>query len=368
MDIRTRKLAPQYHKQDWRSKAAGNAANYRYTREFILKNYQNLMQPQFKCMDQIQDVLLNSPSPPLLTAIFPFSHELGEEPNSRKFPVREKKSEQMPEWYEDEEPKEVIPKPIAKSEVAEKIQSKDEAPAEIKLVLTSSLVKNLSQPKNVEEDDFEERFTKIDLQVEEKLKNIQADDDYEAPDWDEPTKEEFTFEPIKVVKPNGPVYDLNLLRYHFAIGNPFAQTLIDFGVPFGNNAITFNLGSKPFEKIWHYKDLEGQIHGPFSTLEMFAWTIRNCFPPDLEISIGNSMYFVPMNIFNTVPQIPESTFYPNQKQGSKEPKTLQEIESQQHINVGKNQNIKNDHKRVSKPNESATLDLKNMLGINKKNK
>ena len=102
---------------------------------------------------------------------------------------------------------------------------------------------------NVNEEDLEEKFSKIDIQVEEKLKKIEVEDDYGAPDWDEPTKEEFTFEPIKVTKPNAPAYEINLLRYHFAIGNPFAQTLIDFGVPLGKNLVTYTLGSKPFEKI-----------------------------------------------------------------------------------------------------------------------
>jgi GYF domain len=362
METRTRKLAPQYHRQDWRSKQSGNTAACKYTREFILKNYQNLKEPHFNCKEEDQEIILHSPSPPLLTAVFPFAHQLGEDPNSRKYPLREKKAEQMPEWYEDEEPKETIPQTFPVPEVQEKTHSKQQAPTEVKLVLVSPNIKNFSQGKDLEDKDYEEKFTKIDLQVEEKLKSLVTEDDYAIPEWDEPAKEEFTFEPIKVPKPVAPIYESNLLRYHFAIGNPFAQTLIDFGIPYGKNAITFNLGSKPFEKIWYYKDLEAHVHGPFSTLEMFGWTIRNCFPPDLEIAIGNSLYFVPMNIFNSAPQIPEPEYY-NKKN---KPKTLEEIESKQNLKTEKYSNSRTDHKKSSRSNETATLELKNILGINKK--
>lgn len=344
MEPRARKLAPHYHnRQDWRSKGPGNFATHRYTREYILKHYRNLLEPEMKCKDQIAEVLLHQPSPPLLTAIFPFAHSLGDEPNSRKYPVREKRSEQMPEWYEEEGNKESAPKSKGTIENTEKTQLKDEAHAEVKLVFNSN-VKNF-ETKASEEKDLEEKFTKIDLQVEEKLKNVQNDDDIEVPEWDEPSKEEFQFEPIKTaVKPAAPVFDLYLLRYHFAIGNPFAQTLIEFGIPLGKTNITFAPSTKPFEKIWYYKDLEGQMHGPFSTLEMFTWTIRDCFPPDLQIAIGDSMYFVPMNIFNSVPQIPDPVFYPPSQNTEKKPKdskSQQEIESQQHVQPSKFKNRKN---------------------------
>ena len=366
MENRTRKLAPQYHRQEWRSKPAGNSATHRYPREYILKHYQNLIEPHIGCRGEIEEIVLAEPSPPLLTAVFPFAHALGDEPNSRKFPPREKRTEQMPEWYEDEEPKETMSKPMQKVDSVEKVQAKTEHQSEVKLIFTSNDVKNLPE---INETDLEEKFTKVDLEVEEKLKKIENEDDYGAPDWDDPTKEEFTFEPIKPVRPAAPVYEINLLRYHFAIGNPFAQTLMDFGVPMGKTSVTYALDSKPFEKIWYYKDLESHVHGPFSTLEMFGWTIRNCFPPDLEIAIGNSMYFVPMNIFNSVPQIPDPAFYDNPKKKSdKEAKTLEEIESQQRNLVGKFTTTKTENHKNTKPNESATLELKNILGLNTKNK
>lgn len=361
MDIRTRKLAPQYARQDWRSRHTTNSASHKYSREHVLKNYQNLLEPQFQSKDDIQDVVLSLPSPPLLTAFFPFAHSLGEEVNSRKHVPREKRLEQMPEWYEEGETKEVITKPPVTIEICEKAQSKEEPQQVVKLVLMSKQVKNLEGDIELEGKDLEEKFTKIDLQVEEKLKNTENDDDYMAPDWDEPTKEEFTFEPIKVQKPQGPVLELPLLRYHFAVGNPFAQTLLDFGIPFSKNLLTYLPGSKPYEKIWYYKDLEGQVHGPFSTLEMFAWTIRDCFPPDLQIALGPGSIFVPMNIFNTIIQQTDDTS--PTKRLAKDMKTLEEIESYQSQMAGKANPVNLDLKKNTKTNETATFELKNILGL-----
>lgn len=360
METRTRKLAPSYSRQEWRSRPTGNSATHKYSRECILKNYQNLIEPSFKSKEDIQDTFLEIPSPPLLTAFFPFAHSLGDEVNSRKHVPRDKKVEQIPEWYDEEEPKEKPNKSPILIENTEKTQAVEEPQGDVKLVFNCKEVKNMDDVIDSDNKDFEERFTKIDLQVEEKLKSTNNDDDYIAPDWDEPTKEEFTFEPIKIARPQAPVFDINLLRYHFAVGNPFAQTLIDFGVSYGRNMLTYMPGTKPFEKIWYYKDLEGQVHGPFSTLEMFNWTIRECFPPDLEIAVGSSSYFVPMNIFNSMPQLSEE-FSP--KINSKNMKTLEEIESYQSQMVGKTNSAKSEYKKDAKTNETATFELKNILGL-----
>jgi hypothetical protein len=344
MDNRTRKAPSQFARQEWRNKAAGNSAQLRYSRELILRNYKNLKSPCFVSSSELSDYVLIHPSPPLLTAIFPFSHSLGEEVNSRKHLGREKRVEQMPEWYEEEEPKETISKTASSLEDNEKVFNKEEPNKDFKVILTSKHVKNLAL-EEYKDKDLEDMFSKIDLKVEEKLKKEVVEDEYAEPEWDDPVDEDFVFgsiqqeikKPVKEEKPEqvlplikpseappqvsrvlnqsapsvpkaseagkqqklaSPVFDINLLRYHQAIRNPFIQILMDYGVPYGKNSMTFTHGSKPFEKIWFYKDLDRNVQGPFSTLEMFAWTIRDCFPSDLEISIGTPNFFVPMNIFN----------------------------------------------------------------------
>lgn len=399
MDNRTRKVPSQFVRQEWRNKTAGNLAHLKYSREQILKNYKNLKQPSIQISEEIKAYVLTQPSPPILTAIFPFSHSLGEEVNSRKHLAREKRVEQMPEWYEDEEPKEITIKSPVLQEIHEKSSIKEEPVKDIKVVLMGTGVRNL------EEKDLEDTFSKVDLKVEEKLKKADVEDDYSVPDWDDPVEEEFEFEPIKPVKPLAPVFDINLLRYHFAIGNPFIRILMDFGIPLGKSNMTFTPGSKPFEKIWYYKDLEKKVQGPFSTLEMFAWTIRDCFPPDLEISVGTASYFVPMNIFNEISECDKTelddeppaeildsgfSLYRNKieapevismpeveaKENLEEKiedkgkglKTLEEIESIQQNLMGKEfGGVNQAAPKFIKSNEAATLELKGFLGLlNKK--
>ncbi|KAM7529651.1 hypothetical protein LguiB_033061 [Lonicera macranthoides] len=41
------------------------------------------------------------------------------------------------------------------------------------------------------------------------------------------------------------------------------------------------------EKLWHYRDLNGQIQGPFSMLQLQKWSATGCFPPDMRIWASN---------------------------------------------------------------------------------
>ena len=113
----------------------------------------------------------------ITVAFFPFSHSLGEEPNSRKHPVREKRPEQVPEWYEDSSKPEIPSKPI-KSERLDKPDNSDGVSEGLQGIFKKPL------------EDFDEKFTEVDRKVEEKLKNENTEEE-DAPNWDEPDKEEF---------------------------------------------------------------------------------------------------------------------------------------------------------------------------------
>ena len=389
-----------------------NQSVFRYKRDFILKNYRNLPPPWLACRDEVLDIVFDEPNPPLLNAFFPFVQPFGEELGSRKFPQRDKKYEQMPEWYQDDEGTEDL-KPG-------KMDNSD------KTGILDGFRRNSDREKEKEKEkekgdsgggdevevevEVEDRFSRIDLQVEEKLKDGHEEDCQEVPQWDEPDEDDFEFggngiegigrkgfgirndlgpahhisanpqvsksqqipqipQPAQVPQilktsqhiqaspslhssshtqvPRAPVYDINLLKYHLTIANPFAQLLIHFQIPLEGGAVTFSANSKPFEKMWFYKDLELKVHGPFSTLEMFSWTIRNCFPSDLQIALTPLMTFVPMYIFNSLAQEAEIYGEPVDRH------------TQLH---------KKDYKKYQKPNESATLYLKDMLGINKRGK
>jgi len=208
---------------------------------------------------------------------------------------------------------------------------------EVIILVNKGKVKNLTEKLEeceFKENEFEE-YSKVDVEVEEKLKNL-LDESEEVPDWDDPDpidlvmkeeapvvveveeepvpeqpKEELKAEeePKVPIAPVVPSYDKTLLDYHLAIGNPFATTLISFGILDENNRYFYPPDSKPFEKIWFYKDQEAKTQGPFSTIMMFNWTINGFFPPDLEIGIGNTGFFVPMNLFNSLPPLPEPVIY-----------------------------------------------------------
>ena len=83
---------------------------------------------------------------------------------------------------------------------------------------------------------------------------------------------------------------------HRTQGNPFAKELIDFG-QLSNNVLYLVPYTKPFEKIWFYNDLEGNMHGPFSSIEMFNWTARGFFPANLQISLSNKGPFIGMDVY-----------------------------------------------------------------------
>lgn len=251
------------------------------------------------------------------------------------------------------------------------------------------------QFKESEKQDLEyEEYSKIDLEVEEKLKN-QLQESEEIPEWDDPHSNDSSFEnpvpvivdieeepvienpkdiaiavadeAVKIITP--PViatYDKILLDYHLAVGNPFARTLISFGILDENNRYFCPLESKPYEKIWFYKDEENKVQGPFSTIMMFNWTINGFFPPDLEIGIGNTDFFVPMDLFNSLPPMPDPAYYQrprnNQNRGHHRNKTLDEIEKK-FDRKGDERNRRYNNNSAKPKDDAATQNLKDLLGL-----
>ena len=100
-------------------------------------------------------------------------------------------------------------------------------------------------------------------------------------------------------------YKLHLLQFNKAKGIVFSDILLEYG-KIVNDLVYMIPYTKPFEKLWFYKDPEQRVQGPFSTIEMFNWSARGCFPLNLEISFGLNGYFVPMNEFNAPTSTPEA--------------------------------------------------------------
>jgi hypothetical protein len=98
-----------------------------------------------------------------------------------------------------------------------------------------------------------------------------------------------------------PAYERSVLESYLVKGNPFAKALLATGLTGEDNEkMYFPFGEKPYEQIWFYKDPQGAVQGPFSCIEMFNWTMRDCFPADLLISFWDTE-FVPMNRYMAEP-------------------------------------------------------------------
>mmetsp|Transcript_8505 Transcript_8505/g.8430 ORF Transcript_8505/g.8430 Transcript_8505/m.8430 type:complete len:201 (-) Transcript_8505:38-640(-) len=177
------------------------------------------------------------------------------------------------------------------------------------------------------------------------------------PEWDDPEEEApavIVEEPKPGVKPFL-ICDSVTLNYHLTAGNPFAKIVEEFAKIGEDKNVYCVPMSKPFEKIWYYKDLENRTQGPFSSVEMFNWAARGCFPQDLKISQGDNNPFMPMNRYSS--KIPP-------KSPTKVPataKTIDEIEKLQTPIWGRNVQEVPAVKKVT--DITATNDLKSILGL-----
>eukprot|EP00358_Blepharisma_japonicum_P004884 CAMPEP_0202942932 /NCGR_PEP_ID=MMETSP1395-20130829/3156_1 /ASSEMBLY_ACC=CAM_ASM_000871 /TAXON_ID=5961 /ORGANISM="Blepharisma japonicum, Strain Stock R1072" /LENGTH=244 /DNA_ID=CAMNT_0049639703 /DNA_START=253 /DNA_END=988 /DNA_ORIENTATION=- len=237
-----------------------------------------------------------------------------------------KEGEQVPEWYNED------PEPTENSQdkkVTEKLE-------------------------NLELE--EEIFSKIDAEVEKKLKNELIDDET-MPEWDDPEEEAPVVvkeEPKPGVKPFL-LCDSVTLNYHLQAGNPFAKVVEEFASIGDDKNVYCVPMSRPFEKNWYYKDLENRTQGPFSSVEMFNWAARGCFPPDLKISQDINGVFTQMNRYNA--KVPPKSPIKVPPQA----KTIDEIEKLQTAVWSKAAEEKPAVNKVT--NISATNDLKSMLGL-----
>lgn len=86
-----------------------------------------------------------------------------------------------------------------------------------------------------------------------------------------------------------PSYNKELIETFVKLDNPFAKVLILTGKIDGDSVL-FESSGKAFERLWFYKDRNGNVQGPFSCLEMFEWAVKGCFPSNLEIAFCNNEF------------------------------------------------------------------------------
>lgn len=297
--LKPRKLAPTFTQdQKWRNKVKLNTSSKRYEREVILRTFQATHSLPIPVPDDILPLF----EPISLVPTVPmdgFLHGLGDFVNSRKFVQREKKSEKIPEWLETaEEHKDFVNEEGKAPEVPSQ-EAKEPLQKEEKTVVEEF-------PENYLDKDHNKKGKEVKAKKKEEVKAKKAvEHKKEKPSQTKPVeslKEEAKFIPEEKKTTEEPAivpaYDRKLLTFFYNKGNPFAKAMVQNGFDSSDDKIYFPLGSKPYEKVWFYRDPEGNIQGPFSCIEMFNWTIRKCFPDNLEISFCNTE-FVPMNSYFT---------------------------------------------------------------------
>ena len=86
-----------------------------------------------------------------------------------------------------------------------------------------------------------------------------------------------------------PSFNKELIESFVKLDNPFAKVLMLAGKTEGNS-VSFEATGKVFEKLWFYRDRNGNVQGPFSCLEMFEWAVKGSFPSSLEIAFCNNEF------------------------------------------------------------------------------
>ena len=280
-------------KSDWRTPTT-NTAQVRYTREQLLSQFHHADPPSFTVDPElIQPMLAPSQEVPVFAGALPFTHELGPLVNSRRPAPKREPQEKLPEWFTEEHSLPHQPVLQRKLDSAPPEPTSPAKPADVpkKLVfIDKAKIKNLPESYH----SVEQEYSHIDSLMEERLKQV-IDEDEEMPEWDDPGSPGDTSSSQEML---GPVrYIPNFLDIQSRQGNPFATIIIENSTYDNTGALCPRPYSRPFEKIWHYKDPQGKVQGPFSSIQMFNWMAAGYFKEDLPIANSSTTHFAPLYMY-----------------------------------------------------------------------
>ncbi|KAL0344311.1 UNVERIFIED_CONTAM: Zinc finger CCCH domain-containing protein 44 [Sesamum angustifolium] len=83
---------------------------------------------------------------------------------------------------------------------------------------------------------------------------------------------------------------------NLAIGGRKDQAMQRSGLETATATATACVGNSPLsnnietEKLWHYRDPNGKIQGPFSMMQLRKWSTTGLFPPDMRIWTNHEQY------------------------------------------------------------------------------
>lgn len=88
--------------------------------------------------------------------------------------------------------------------------------------------------------------------------------------------------PLPCPSPESLSYPLSLLHSRSSIGDPFSQILLEHGSLQGDS-VQIQPFTRPLERIW-YIDYKGCSDGPFSTVDMFTWSLLGCLDRKMRVT------------------------------------------------------------------------------------
>lgn len=298
----------------WRVKRADPVLPRRYSRTDLLALYSPSTAPVWLDLAHPAQVLIEPGQAPVFDRILPFQHSLGEDPSSRA-PAK------VPDWYSEETGKapENRPKPRLSDPKPESVPKPQPETTirPVKVVIDKhAVVRNL--PKDLEtfdvqvremtpvepkEDFFQEKFSELDRQMDRKLAGEESDD--EIPEWAAEPMEKPQVSPTSLKStPTGPkdaaAFDsrpprlsLTLLRERVSRRDPFAQLLLQQGISDTSDYLYCVPYSLPLERAWYYRT-QDQVQGPFSTVEMYNWSLMGRFGASQLFAWRSPLLFVTM--------------------------------------------------------------------------
>ena len=242
--------------------------SHRYTREDLL----SLCTPsEAPTCYSAPDFLLVQFQLPCLHPAQSFTHSLGADLNSRPN-VKEKRPEGMPDWHRGKAQKAVYFHP-AQAATLSPLPKKEVRPLRIVLSTGSRNVpSDLQLP-----DTALVRCDAIDNGDPHPKLNPDA----------QPWQSSF-------MDPRLPRYHVALLQEKTQRGDPFSSILLESGIVDQAGFVSLPSNSRASERTWYYRDPQGLVQGPFSSVEMFNWNAAGYFPVDLLVASASKTGFRPL--------------------------------------------------------------------------
>ena len=314
----------------WRVKKSDASPSIRYLRSELLAFYAPSDLPPFlEPTDHIAEVMLEASAPPLSSPGQHIQHALGEDVNARERPQK------VPDWFTEADRK-TLAEERARPEPERKPEPK---PAEVKpaeaiketkplkvVVDKKAVIRNLPKElegftialevsgevpaTSIQEDLLTEQYSQIDREMDKKLKQEEEPEET-LPEWALPT----AVTPSAPLKPpemptapasfpalptpslpefdtRAPRFFVDLLQEQIKTRDPFAKLIFTSGVADAKGFICCIPYSLPLEKAWYYKDPQGRVQGPFSSIDMYNWNLVGYFSPSLQVAWRSNALFL----------------------------------------------------------------------------